>query len=145
MKNLFLFVLVFVCITVNAQENEVVLKSTTGLTKFDGPVAIGCSLSNNFMLSVNGKIETKGISIQLGSANWPDYVFENTFKLKSIDELYEFITVNKHLPDFKSAEEIKKEGYEIDETVRLLVQKIEEQSLYIIELHERLKKLESEK
>jgi hypothetical protein len=60
----------------------------------------------------------------------------------SIHELDKFIKLNKHLPGIPSAEEIEKnEGYELGGMVQKLLQKTEEQSLYIIEQQKQIDEL----
>ena len=107
----------------------------------DGTVYIGSTnldaetLTNaaGYKLKVFGKIIGEEVRVQLKSA-WPDYVFENDYKRLSIDELERFITVNKHLPNVPSAAEVETKGQELGEMQRKMMEKIEELSLYIIDL-----------
>ncbi|MDT8411657.1 MAG: hypothetical protein RQ875_04275 [Vicingaceae bacterium] len=75
---------------------------------------------------------------------FPDYVFESTYKLMPLNELEKYIKENKHLPNMPTAKEVEKNGADIGEINRLLVEKIEELTLYILEQDKRIKTLEEE-
>jgi len=72
-----------------------------------------------------------------------DYVFEKDYKLHSIEEVAEYVKENKHLPDVPSAKDFKENGYKIGDMDNLLLQKIEELTLYIIEQQKQIKELQS--
>ena len=76
--------------------------------------------------------------------NFPDYVFFKDYDLLPLSRLKKFISENGRLPKMPTAEAAKKEGVEIAELTRIQTEKIEELTLYIIELHERIEKLESQ-
>ncbi|WP_440881018.1 hypothetical protein [Tenacibaculum sp. C7A-26P2] len=110
----------------------------------NGNIGIGTNNPQK-KLSVSGTILTKDIEISSDSSDWPDYVFESNYNLKPIEELETFISKNKHLPNFNSKRAIKKYGsYSIDDTTKNLLQTVEELSLYIIQLNNKIKKLENE-
>ena len=78
--------------------------------------------------------------------NVPDYVYEPTYELKSINELEEFVTENKHLPNVPDMDNIEKwKALSVSDRDMLLLEKIEELSLYIIKLNKRIEKLENKK
>jgi hypothetical protein len=70
-----------------------------------------------------------------------DYVFEEDYELMSVREVEAYITQHKHLPDVPSAEEFK-QGYKAGDMDDLLLRKIEELTLYIIEQEKRIEELE---
>ena len=71
--------------------------------------------------------------------NIADYVFEKTYKLRSLNEVESFIKVNKHLPNFKSEKEYKKSGkIDMTEFQKILQEVVEEHTLYIIELKKQI-------
>ncbi|MGJ1448149.1 hypothetical protein ACR79S_15105 [Sphingobacterium spiritivorum] len=82
-------------------------------------------------LEVNGNIRAKEIKVE--AANWPDYVFEEDYPLTSLPEIETFIKVNKHLPDIPSAQKIAEEGLSVGEMNKLLLKKVEELTLHLIE------------
>lgn len=96
-----------------------------------------------YALSVNGKIVSEELKVQ-NSNNWPDYVFHNDYTLPSIDYMKKFIQKNQHLINIPSAKEVAREGINVGDMQKRMMEKIEELSLYIIQLHERIKKLETE-
>ncbi len=67
-------------------------------------------------------------------SSWPDYVFKKEYKLMPLKELEEYINKNNHLPNVPSSEEISKNGVNVYEMNKTLLEKVEEMSLYIIEL-----------
>ncbi|HWY34566.1 MAG TPA: hypothetical protein VNX68_07960, partial [Nitrosopumilaceae archaeon] len=106
----------------------------------NGNVVIGdpaavCIPNTNYKLFVQTGILTEKVKVAVNcSADWADYVFDEKYKLKSISELESFIKANKHLPNVPSAEEVVKEGIDMATMDAKLLEKIEELSLYIIEL-----------
>lgn len=93
-----------------------------------------------YKLAVNGGIICEEVKV---IANVPDadYVFEKNYKLLSISELEAFIKTNKHLPDIPSAEQFKTDGYKIGDMDEMLLRKIEELTLYIINLEKQINDL----
>jgi hypothetical protein len=78
------------------------------------------------------------------AANWPDYVFEANYQLMDLNELKSFITINKHLPDMPKADENGKlMQVKLAEMNALLLKKIEELTLYILEQEERIREIEN--
>jgi hypothetical protein len=67
-------------------------------------------------------------------ADWPDYVFEPNYDLMPITELGTYIDKHKRLPGMPSAAQVAEDGLELGETQRLLSEKVEELTLYIISL-----------
>jgi len=111
-----------------------------------GDVSIGTSNSNGNKLAVKGAIGCEEVVVKSGSSwNWPDYVFANDYKLKSLQEVEEYIKENSHLPEIPSAQEIGKNGLMLAEMNMNLLKKIEEMTLYMIEQNKRIEKLEKEK
>ncbi|SUJ02445.1 Uncharacterised protein [Sphingobacterium spiritivorum] len=96
----------------------------------EGNVGIGTDVPTE-KLSVKGNIRAKEIKVE--TANWPDYVFEEEYKLTPLTEVETFIKANKHLPDVPSAKEIDEEGLSLGEMNKLMMKKIEELTLYLIE------------
>ena len=85
-----------------------------------------------FAVYGDGLIRAKKIKVQ---SNWADFIFYNNYKLKSLNELEIYINKNKHLPDIPNEEEIKTEGLDLGNMLKLQMQKIEELTLYIIQLN----------
>lgn len=114
----------------------------------NGNVGIGTALAtnpNNYKLAVNGLIGAKEVKVENTSTAWPDYVFASDYKLKPLDELELYIQVNKHLPEIPSATEIAEKGHALGEMNSLLLKKVEELTLYIIDLKKEVDALKNEK
>lgn len=93
-----------------------------------------------YKVAVGGKIMAEEVVIKL-QANWPDYVFATDYQLPTIEELQIYIAKNRHLPGIPSAEIVEEEGLKIGEMNVELVKKMEELTLYIIQLKEEVNQL----
>ncbi len=100
--------------------------------KNGGNVGIGIADPGSFKLAVNGKTWTT--EVQVAVSKPPDYVFEPTYHLSPLDSIKTYIDKNKHLPEVPSAKEMEKNGVNLGEMNMLLLKKIEELTLYVIEL-----------
>ncbi len=102
-------------------------------------------VTRNFKVTGTGEVFARKYTTTL--SNIPDYVFEPSYKLLSFDELRSYIETNKHLPNIPSAKEIEANDSQVDlgEMNRLLLEKVEEMSLYILQLEQRLKAVEEQK
>lgn len=109
------------------------------IVKGNGMVGIGTN-DPQAMLSVNGEIFSR--KVRVSQDNWPDYVFTNRYQLLPLSDLKDFIRKNGHLPDIPTAEKISKDGQDLGEMNRLLLQKVEELTLYILQQENRIKKME---
>jgi hypothetical protein len=97
-----------------------------------GNVGIGTSTpASSYKLSVNGKIRAKEVVVE---TNWSDFVFAEDYKLMPLDELEKSIKQNRHLPGIPSEKEVAENGVSLGEMQAKLLQKIEELTLYVIEL-----------
>jgi Leucine-rich repeat (LRR) protein len=99
-----------------------------------GGVGIGTRVTDGFRLSVNGKIRASDIIKVYPQNQWSDFVFEKDYKLRSLNEVEKFIKQNGHLPEIPSAKEVETEGIDLGGMDAKLLQKIEELTLYMIEL-----------
>ena len=100
----------------------------------NGDVGIGTSYPDA-KLSVKGQIHAQEVKVDLNGAVAPDYVFEPTYNLSPLDSIKTYIDKNKHLPEVPSAKEIEKNGVNLGEMNMLLLKKIEELTLYQIEMN----------
>jgi hypothetical protein len=99
----------------------------------NGNLGIGTTAPDE-KLTVKGKIHTQEVKVDMAGPLVPDYVFANDYKLKSLQEVEDFIKENKHLPEIPSAQEIEKNGLMLAEMNMNLLKKIEEMTLYMIEM-----------
>ncbi|MEM7297244.1 MAG: hypothetical protein AAF391_03140 [Bacteroidota bacterium] len=107
----------------------------------NGNVGIGTTTPSN-KLEVNGTIRSKEVKVE--ASPWPDYVFKDSYKLPSLKEVKSYINKNKHLPDVPSAKEVESDGVKLGEMNAILLKKIEELTLYQIQLMEELESVKEE-
>lgn len=84
----------------------------------------------------NPKVFTQEINVKIGP--FPDYVFNSDYKLLPLEELDEYIQVNEKLPGMPSASQVEELGVDLGEMNRLLVEKVEELTLYLIEQQQQI-------
>jgi hypothetical protein len=116
----------------------------------NGNVGIG-TYNPSEKLTVNGKILCEEIEVIQNVT--PDYVFQkyytgnsilkNDYKMLSLEEIEAFTKANHHLPNVPSSEDIKENGLQLKEMTNILLEKIEELTLYTIEQEKRIKALEA--
>ena len=121
---------------------------TNGTTKMfiesAGNVGIGTTtLASGYKLSVDGKVACEEVFVEY-SGNWPDYVFSPEYNLLNLNELEDHIKKNNHLPGIPSAEEIEESGFHLAEMQKLVLQKVEELTLYTIEQGKLINDLQNE-
>lgn len=107
---------------------------TTGVAAFGGITATG------YKLSVAGKIICEEVRVAL-LGTWPDYVFKKDYSLMPVEQLGEFIDTHGHLPNVPSATDLEQSGVEVGEMQRIMMEKIEELSLYIIDQQKQIQEL----
>jgi hypothetical protein len=112
----------------------------------DGFVGIGTTVrpEAGVLLGVNGAIFAEKLKVVADVTTWPDYVFKKNYKLRSLSEVESYIQKNNHLPDFPAASEVGKAGVDVGATQELLLKKIEELTLYIIEINKKVETLATE-
>lgn len=112
---------------------------------FAGKLSIGTtSLPTDYKLAVGGNIIAEKVRVKLQSSGWPDYVFDKKYKLPSLREIELFIQQHQHLPGVPSAAEVEKEGIDLGDNQAVLLKKIEELTLHLIELSKKVDQLSEE-
>lgn len=102
---------------------------------YNGNVGIGTSIPKE-KLSVNGHI--RAVEIKVESTNWPDYVFQSSYQLPTLAQIEEQIKIKGHLPDIPSAKEVEANGIALGEMNKLLLKKVEELTLHLIDKEKQL-------
>lgn len=100
----------------------------------------GATISTTYPLAVNGGVLCEELKV-MADVPSSDYVFEKEYELKTLSEVEKFVKENKHLPDVPSAQEFKENGYKVGEMDDMLLRKIEELTLYIIDLQKQIEEL----
>ena len=109
----------------------------------NGNVSVGTTDSKGYKLAVAGSMIAEKIKVKLAGA-WPDYVFDGSYNLPGLDSLETYIRDHKHLPGTVPAEEVERNGLDVAEMQRLQMQKIEELTLYVIELNKKIEEQQKE-
>ncbi len=137
MKNILFIIAILFAFSLNAQRSN--LKN---IYSNNNKIGIGTSNPDE-LLTVKGKIHTQEVIVDLKGAIAPDYVFETYYKGTSelnpnytfltLEEIESYIKENNHLPKVPSAEEIEENGLSLKEMNLLLLEKIEELTLFTIQ------------
>jgi hypothetical protein len=100
----------------------------------NGDVGIGTD-KPDARLTVAGDISSREVRVTVNAGSGPDYVFEKDYTLLPLSELETYIKQNKHLPEVPSAKEMEAEGLNLKEMNLLLLKKVEELTLHLIEIN----------
>ncbi|ATL47264.1 hypothetical protein COR50_08805 [Chitinophaga caeni] len=115
----------------------------------NGNMLLGTTQDSPHKLTVEGSVGARKVVVKQDA--WADFVFDDDYDLLPISELAAFIQKNKHLPGIPTTKEVEENGQDIGEMNKLLLQKVEELTLYMLELKkendalkERVQKLEKQ-
>lgn len=97
--------------------------------------------NDSYRLSVDGAVRAHRVRVY---TTWADYVFEKNYNLPTLEDVEKHIEENGHLKDIPSAKEVEEKGIELGEMNKLLLQKIEELTLYMIEMKKEINTLKSQ-
>lgn len=116
--------------------------NVTSFLRFDRWTGDGTTSWKEKKLAIDwsGRLYAQGVTVTVKS--FPDYVFDPTYPLIPLPELEIYVKTHKHLPEIPTENQVKQDGLDLGEINVKLVKKVEELTLYIIELEKRIKKLE---
>jgi hypothetical protein len=98
---------------------------------------------SDYSLAVNGSaLFTKAV-VKL-NVNWPDYVFSKNYELPTLANVERYITENSHLPGVASAQEVEKSGIDLGDNQAVLLKKVEELTLYMIDMDKKMQQVQKE-
>jgi hypothetical protein len=108
----------------------------------DGTVIVGATTRPSLagtgtLLAVNGQVFAAKVKVAV-QGGWADYVFDDNYKLRPIKELESFIQRYHHLPEVPTTADVSREGVDVGDTQVLLLKKVEELTLYLIEQNKRI-------
>ncbi|MCL2511401.1 MAG: hypothetical protein FWF09_05070 [Bacteroidales bacterium] len=120
-----------------------------GNSYISGNLGIGTTDPDGYKLRVNGKINCTEVVVTATAKGdeedeWPDYVFAEDYSLRSLDEVASYIQENKRLPEIPSAAEVAENGVNLLEINKLLLKKVEELTLYILQQDEKMTGLQGQ-
>ena len=98
-------------------------------------------IGNGFLCSATGNLKVKDLRVTL--SGWSDFVFDEGYRLIPLGEVEQYVSVHHHLPDVPSATEIEENGLDVGEMNKVLLQKVEELTLYVIDLQKQVNELKS--
>lgn len=99
------------------------------------------AILNNKTVRIDGTVYATEINVKTDV--WSDFVFSKDYKLRSLDEVEEYINANKCLPDVPSEAEVKESGVDVAKMNAILLQKVEELTLHLIELKNKIEQLQT--
>ena len=102
-----------------------------GVWTSGGNVGIGTQNPGSFALAVNGTMHARQINVDV--TGWSDFVFKPAYKMLSLPDLNKYIKANSHLPNVPSEAEAMANGVDVAQMNKVLLQKVEELTLYLIE------------
>ncbi len=108
----------------------------------EGNVGIGTTNPGTYKLAVNGTIKAKEVVVEL--TGWSDFVFKKDYPLMSLEQLEKYIENNKHLPQIPSEADVIGKGVSVGDMQSRLLQKIEELTLYMINMKKKTEEFEQE-
>jgi hypothetical protein len=140
MKKLTFFILLTGLLFTQNSFSQAPVRFPDGITV--GTNAVAIPAGSTYKMAVGGGIITEKVRIATnGTTFWADYVFEPNYKLRSLNEVAQYIKINKHLPDVPSTAEVQASGIDLAQTQVMLLQKVEELTLYVIEQQQEIERL----
>jgi hypothetical protein len=127
--------------TVNDPSGELVISEPEYLSSFTGKVSINTTIPDA-ELTVKGNIHAQEVKVDLAGAVAPDYVFEDGYDNMKIEDITEYVKEEKHLPGIPSATDMESDGIDLKQMNLLLLRKVEELTLHLIEVNEKVRTLE---
>jgi hypothetical protein len=120
---------------------DAIEKEFFSIDSYEGRVRIGDvnTLVDGYKLYVEQGILTEKVKVAVKSSkDWYDHVFHKDYKLMPLKELDQFIKTNQHLPEVQTTEQVMKDGLDLGKMNALLLKKVEELTLYTIQLKKEL-------
>ena len=109
----------------------------SGNTIVTGNLQVGLNAASGYKVAVDGKVICEELVVQNSTA-WPDYVFEPDYALRSLEDVSAFISAEGHLPGVPTAEEVAANGIATGAMQAVMMEKIEELTMYVIALERQL-------
>lgn len=119
-------------------DNSDFITTNFTINRATGNVGIGTTEPGDYKLAVEGTIGARKVKVLNVQQPWADFVFDPAYALPSLKQVEAHIRVHRHLPDIPSANEITKNGLDIGDMQQKQMQKIEELTLYMIDLNKKL-------
>jgi hypothetical protein len=126
----------------NLEQDPLTIFQVHGKTWLYGNVHIGSAeYESTTKLAVHGKVFAREVIVTDSPLIWPDYVFDENYKLTPLDQLSEYLKHHKHLPEIPATAEVAENGISVGEITPLLLKKIEELTLHVIQQQKEIENL----
>ena len=102
------------------------------------------TLPTGYKAAIKGKVRAMGVVVDADPGSWADYVFENDYDLPSLESVGTYIEENGHLPEVPTTAEVTEKGVNLGDMQVTLLKKIEEMTLYMLEMKSEIKELKTE-
>ena len=112
-------------------------QTTQGNLTVGGTLTVG----DGFVCDSAGNMKVKHLRVT--TTDWPDYVFGKAYRLMPLNEVETYVNKEGHLPEIPSASEVETDGVDQGEMNKMLLQKVEELTLYIIDLRKQIEELKN--
>lgn len=123
------------------------IAQTSAPVGFPDGIIVGTGVTipagSTYKMAIAGGIITEKVRVATnGSLFWADFVFDPKYQLRPLAEVEKYIKQNNHLPDVPSTHDVNSNGIDIAQTEAILLQKIEELTLYVINQNKKIERLE---
>ena len=129
----------FAGLTNNNTQTRILVSDTSGNLYYRDASTLAANDIIHSSLAVNGPIRAQ--QLILSAHDWPDYVFDSAYQLLPLPHLERYIQQHNHLPGIPSAAVVENKGTDVAETQAVMLKKIEELTLYIIEQNKKIDSL----
>ncbi len=115
----------------------------SSLSNSSAPIVVIENVQRQLLrLDNTGLLKTREIIVD--AEDWADFVFEEDYVLMPLSEVESYINQHGHLPNVPSAAEVEEEGQNLGEMNQILLQKIEELTLHLIEQQKQIDELKEQ-
>jgi hypothetical protein len=132
----------FAGLTSDNTQTRILVSDTNGNLFYRDASSLAVNDILRSSLAVNGTITAK--QLRLRPTDWPDYVFDSAYKLPSLPAIENYIRQQHHLPGIPSAQEVRSNGTDVGDNQAVLLKKVEELTLYIIEQNKKVEQQNKE-
>ena len=122
----------FAGLTNDSTQTRVLVSDASGNLYYRTASSLAANDILHSSLAVNGPVRARSLTLSAAASDWPDYVFDSSYRLPDLEDVEVYVKKHGHLPGITSAGEVARSGINIGETQAMLLQKIEELTLYAV-------------
>jgi hypothetical protein len=132
----------FAGLTADSTQTRVLVSDADGNLFYRNAATLAANDPIRTSLVVNGPVKAQRLTLE--AANWPDYVFDSSYRLPDLAEVKAYLARQHHLPGVPSAAEVQEKGVEVGENQAALLKKIEELMLYTLKQDQQIADLKQQ-